>query len=167
MSHNWSQHNPHGQIESMEYSSTSHTHPSDNSRPRSPSNANLIEVFSSSLNQSGSLYDDYGYYTESSYMVDSSFGDETQYNPSEHSCNKHVSRYEYHRTSDVHGSTADSRSGHDKYENHYQHSYVQRISGDRHCEKSCSSEGEDLSYGEDRDHHRHREKVVAVNVMKM
>ena len=47
---------------------------------------------------------------------------------------------EYHRTSDVHGSTADSRSGHDKYENHYQHSYVQRISGDRHHDESSSSE---------------------------
>ena len=52
-------------------------------------------------------------------MGDSSFGDETQYHPSEHSQsrNQHVSRYEHYRTSDVHGSTADSGSGHDKYEN--------------------------------------------------
>ena len=140
MSHNWSQHNPHGQIEGMEYSSTSHTHPSDNSKRRSPSNTNLIEVVSSSLNQSGSLYNDYRHYNKSSYMGDSSFGYETQYHPSEHSCNQHVSRYEYHRTSDVCGSTADSGSGHDKYENHYQHSYVRRISGDRHHDKSGSGE---------------------------
>ena len=73
-------------------------------------------------------------------MGDSSFGDETQYHPSEHSCNQHVSRYEYYRTSDVHGSTADSGSGHDKYENCYHNSYVQRISGDRHHDKSGSSE---------------------------
>ena len=83
MSHNQSQHNPRGQTEGMEYSSTSHTHPSDNSRPRSPSNTNLIEVVSSSLNQSGSSCDDYGHYNKSSYMGDSSFRDETKYHPSE------------------------------------------------------------------------------------
>ena len=126
----------------MEYSSTSHPQASDNSRPRSPSNANLIEVVPSSLNQSksSSSYDDYGHYNESSYMGDSSFGDETQYHPSKHSHNEHVSRYEYHRSGNVHGSTAERRSGHDKYEHHYQHSYVQRNLGDRHHDKSGSSE---------------------------
>ena len=106
MSHIHHQQQAKGDVQEMdEYSSTSYS-----SRPRS-SSSNLIDVFSSSLNQSTSSASFEAY--DSSYMVDSSFGDDS-YCPTEHLSVQHCGRYEdYHYGSDncyVHNSSHTSHN---------------------------------------------------------
>ena len=102
MSHIHHQQQAEGDVQEMdEYSSTLHS-----SRPRS-SGSNLIDVFSSSLNQSTSLASFEPY--DSFYIADSSFGDDSY-----HQTVQHSGRYEdYHYGSDnhyVHNSSHTSHS---------------------------------------------------------
>ena len=106
MSHVHHQQQAKGDLQEMDaYSSTSHS-----SRPRS-SGSNLIDVFSSSLNQSISWASFEPY--DSSYVAHSSFSDDS-YHPTEHLSVQHSGRYEdYHYGSDncyVHNSSHTSHS---------------------------------------------------------
>ena len=136
MSHIHHQQQAEGDVQDMdEYSSTSHS-----SKPRS-SGSNLIDVFSSSLNQLTSLASFEPY--DSSYMADSIFGDDS-YHPTKHLGVQHSGRYEdYHFGSDNHYLHNSSHTSHSKNID-LTHSCDYRSAGHdvRHQNRSGSSEHE-------------------------